>query len=128
MHTNKYEKHFPKLYRDVGMAVPKTTRTRHSGPLNGGHPRYNGQLFCDLIPFCREPSGQARLLASRTGLHQLLDLRAHSRPPDVRMNKSFHPAYARVGFVEFLKHLLPSWWGNNNLCSLEDAAIKHTQF
>ena len=24
----KYEKHFPKMYRDVGMAVPKTTETR----------------------------------------------------------------------------------------------------
>ena len=24
----KYEKHFPKMYRDVGMAVPKTTQTR----------------------------------------------------------------------------------------------------
>ena len=28
-HTNKYEKHFPKMYRDVGMAVPKTTQTRY---------------------------------------------------------------------------------------------------
>ena len=27
-HTNKYEKHFPKMSRDVGMAVPKTTETR----------------------------------------------------------------------------------------------------
>ena len=27
--TNKYEKHFPKMYRDVGMAVPKTTQTRY---------------------------------------------------------------------------------------------------
>ena len=25
----KYEKHFPKMYRDVGMAVPKTTQTRY---------------------------------------------------------------------------------------------------
>ena len=25
---HKYEKHFPKMYRDVGMAVPKTTETR----------------------------------------------------------------------------------------------------
>ena len=25
----KYEKHFPKMYGDVGMAVPKTTQTRH---------------------------------------------------------------------------------------------------
>ena len=25
----KYEKHFPKLYGDVGMAVPKTTQTRY---------------------------------------------------------------------------------------------------
>ena len=24
----KYEKHFPKMLRDVGMAVPKTTETR----------------------------------------------------------------------------------------------------
>ena len=24
----KYEKHFQKMYRDVGMAVPKTTKTR----------------------------------------------------------------------------------------------------
>ena len=24
----KYEKHFPKMKRDVGMAVPKTTETR----------------------------------------------------------------------------------------------------
>ena len=29
-HTNKYEKHFPKMYRDVGMAVPKTTQTRYN--------------------------------------------------------------------------------------------------
>ncbi len=26
--ANKYEKHFQKMYRDVGMAVPKTTETR----------------------------------------------------------------------------------------------------
>ena len=25
----KYEKHFPKMYRDVGMAVPKTTQTSY---------------------------------------------------------------------------------------------------
>ena len=25
----KYEKHFPKMYRDVGMAVLKTTQTRY---------------------------------------------------------------------------------------------------
>ena len=25
----KYEKHFPKMYGDVGMAVPKTTQTRY---------------------------------------------------------------------------------------------------
>ena len=25
----KYQKHFPKMYRDVGMAVPKTTQTRY---------------------------------------------------------------------------------------------------
>ena len=24
-YTNKYEKHFPNMYREVGMAVPKTT-------------------------------------------------------------------------------------------------------
>ena len=28
MEGNKYEKHFQKMYRDVGMAVPKTTETR----------------------------------------------------------------------------------------------------
>jgi len=28
-YTNKYEKYFPKMQRDVGMAVPKTTETRH---------------------------------------------------------------------------------------------------
>ena len=27
-HNIKYEKHFQKMYRDVGMAVPKTTETR----------------------------------------------------------------------------------------------------
>ena len=27
-YTNKYEKHFPKMSRDVGMEVPKTTETR----------------------------------------------------------------------------------------------------
>ena len=27
--VEKYEKHFPKMYRDVGMAVPKTTQTRY---------------------------------------------------------------------------------------------------
>ena len=25
--ANKYEKHFQKMYRDVGMAMPKTTET-----------------------------------------------------------------------------------------------------
>ena len=25
----KYEKHFPKMYGDVGMAVPKATQTRY---------------------------------------------------------------------------------------------------
>ena len=29
VHNIKYEKHFPKMYRDVGMAVPKTTQTRY---------------------------------------------------------------------------------------------------
>ena len=29
IHFEKYEKHFPKMYRDVGMAVPKTTQTRY---------------------------------------------------------------------------------------------------
>ena len=31
LHANfdKYEKHFAKMYRDVGMAVPKTTQTRY---------------------------------------------------------------------------------------------------
>ena len=28
-YSYKYEKHFPKMYRDVGMAVPKTTQTRY---------------------------------------------------------------------------------------------------
>ena len=28
-HKQVYEKHFPKMYRDVGMAVPKTTQTRY---------------------------------------------------------------------------------------------------
>ena len=27
--SHKNEKHFPKMYRDVGMAVPKTTQTRY---------------------------------------------------------------------------------------------------
>ena len=29
MHANKYEKHFPKMEKDVGMTVPKTTQTRY---------------------------------------------------------------------------------------------------
>jgi len=29
MQMEKYEKHFPKMYRDVGMALPKTTQTRY---------------------------------------------------------------------------------------------------
>ena len=29
LYMYKYEKHFPKMYRDVGMAVPKTTQTRY---------------------------------------------------------------------------------------------------
>ena len=29
MHANKYETHFPKMLKDVGMAVPKTTQTRY---------------------------------------------------------------------------------------------------
>ena len=36
--TNKYEKHFQKMYRDVGMAVPKTTETRcRDGSVHGRH-------------------------------------------------------------------------------------------
>ena len=27
--ANKYEKHLKQMYRDVGMAVPKTTETRY---------------------------------------------------------------------------------------------------
>ena len=34
----KYEKHFQKMYRDVGMAVPKTTETRcRDGSVRGRH-------------------------------------------------------------------------------------------
>ena len=34
----KYEKHFQKMYRDVGMAVPKTTETRcRDGSVQGRH-------------------------------------------------------------------------------------------
>ena len=29
MHISKFEKHFQEMYRDVGMAVPKTTETRY---------------------------------------------------------------------------------------------------
>ena len=35
---HKYEKHFQKMYRDVGMAVPKTTETRcRDGSVQGRH-------------------------------------------------------------------------------------------
>ena len=34
-HTSKYEKHFPKMYRDVGMAVPKPTQTTQTRYMNG---------------------------------------------------------------------------------------------
>ena len=34
----KYIKHFQKMYRDVGMAVPKTTETRcRDGSVQGRH-------------------------------------------------------------------------------------------
>ena len=34
----KYEKHFQKIYRDVGMAVPKTKETRcRDGSVQGRH-------------------------------------------------------------------------------------------
>ena len=34
----KYKKHFQKMYRDVGMAVPKTTETRcRDGSVQGRH-------------------------------------------------------------------------------------------
>ena len=34
----KYEKHFQKMYRDVGMAVPKTTETRcRDGSMQARH-------------------------------------------------------------------------------------------
>ena len=34
----KYEKHFQKMYRDVGMAVPKTIETRcRDGSVQGRH-------------------------------------------------------------------------------------------
>ena len=34
----KYEKHFQKMYRDVGMAMPKTTETRcRDGSVQGRH-------------------------------------------------------------------------------------------
>ena len=36
--ANKYEKHVQKMYRDVGMAVPKTTETRcRDGSVQGRH-------------------------------------------------------------------------------------------
>ena len=36
--TYKYEKHFQKMYRDVGMAVPKATETRcRDGSVQGRH-------------------------------------------------------------------------------------------
>ena len=36
--VNKYEKHFQQMYRDVGMAVPKTTETRcRDGSVQGRH-------------------------------------------------------------------------------------------
>ena len=36
--TLKYEKHFQKMYRDVGMAVPKTTETKcRDGSVQGRH-------------------------------------------------------------------------------------------
>ena len=36
--ANKYAKHFQKMYRDVGMAVPKTTETRcRDGSVQGRH-------------------------------------------------------------------------------------------
>ena len=36
--ANKYEKHFQKMYRDVGMAVQKTTETRcRDGSVQGRH-------------------------------------------------------------------------------------------
>ena len=38
VHVYKYEKHFQKMYRDVGMAVPKTTETRcRDGSVQGRH-------------------------------------------------------------------------------------------
>ena len=37
-YSYKYEKHFQKMYRDVGMAVPKTTETRcRNGSVQGRH-------------------------------------------------------------------------------------------
>ena len=36
--ANKYEKHFQKMYRDVGMAMSKTTETRcRDGSVQGRH-------------------------------------------------------------------------------------------
>ena len=38
MHPIKYIKHFQKMYRDVGMAMPKTTETRcRDGSVQGRH-------------------------------------------------------------------------------------------
>ena len=38
LNSIKYEKHFQKMYRDVGMAVPKTTETRcRDGSVQGRH-------------------------------------------------------------------------------------------
>ena len=40
MYVYKYEKHFQKMYRDVGMAVPKTTETSYrcrDGSVQGRH-------------------------------------------------------------------------------------------
>ena len=37
-HVLKYIKHFQKMYRDVGMAMPKTTETRcRDGSVQGRH-------------------------------------------------------------------------------------------
>ena len=38
LHVYKYIKHFQKMYRDVGMAMPKTTETRcRDGSVQGRH-------------------------------------------------------------------------------------------
>ena len=68
--ANKYEKHFQKMYRDVGMAVPKTTETRcRDGSVQARH--VIQRLHLEASAIAMTTSRLVSTMARRGGLSAL---------------------------------------------------------